>query len=231
MKIRLLWAVIAFAVSLCGCGPSAPPPAEPVKEPGPVPAKAAKPGAFSRAQLIEDTRQLADVLESSHPDPYINGGGRIAFHRRLHRVLNAIPEEGMTKDEYFRLVRPLVAGVGDAHTNFLGGYEVDRRRPGGVPLRFAVVENTLYVSGVPRTEQRDLLGSRLISVEGVPLAGLVERQKQLRGIDNAYHGLQTLADQSLRYREHMQDLLPEWQDTPGCEWSSGARTGTRRLWS
>jgi len=52
----------------------------------PATARAPKPGAFSREQLIADTRQLADILESSHPDPCINGEGRIAFHRRLHRV-------------------------------------------------------------------------------------------------------------------------------------------------
>lgn len=34
-----------------------------------------------------------------------------------HRVLNAIPDEGMTKDEFYRLVRPFVAAVGDAHTH------------------------------------------------------------------------------------------------------------------
>jgi hypothetical protein len=171
-----------------------------------------RPGCFSREHLIADARQLAEILESTHPDPYINGGGRIAFHRRLHQVLNAIPQEGMTKDEFYRLLRPFVAGVGDAHTNFLGGYDVDRRRPGGVPLRFRVVEAFLVVSGVADPGHRDLLGARLVSVEEVPLAELVERQKQLRGIDNQYHALQTLAEQSLRYKPYLQDLIPEWKD-------------------
>ena len=211
------WCAAGLTLLLCGCEPS--------PQPSTTPASSAqtdaqskaeqrppKPGAFSRAQLMEDTRQLAEILESAHPDPYSNGGGRISFHRRLHRILNAIPDEGMSRDEFYRLLRPFVAGVGDAHTNFLGGYEVDRRRPGGVPLRFAVVEESLVVSGVAQEAHRDLLGSRLISVEGVPLAELVGRQKQLRGIDNQYHGLQTLAEQSLRYRPYMQDLIPEWTD-------------------
>ena len=195
---------------LGGCGRPAPPGS--AEQPGAA-ATAARQGAFSREQLIEDARQLASILENSHPDPYINGGGRIAFHRRLHRVLNAIPDEGMTRDEFFRLLRPFVAGVGDAHTNFLSGYEVDRRRPGGLPLRFRVVEQSLVVAGVAREEHRGLLGSRLVSVEGVPLRELLDRQRQLRGIDNPYHGLQTLVEESLWYRQHMQDLIPEWKDT------------------
>lgn len=34
-------------------------------------------GMFSRDQLIEDTRQLADIIENVHPDPYINGGATL----------------------------------------------------------------------------------------------------------------------------------------------------------
>ena len=44
-------------------------------------------GLLNKELLIEDVRQLADILESTHPDPYRHGGGRIAFHRRLHVVL------------------------------------------------------------------------------------------------------------------------------------------------
>jgi hypothetical protein len=207
----------AALLLLCSCGPSpqsSAPPAASMQTGAQSQAAQLipKPGAFSRELLIADTRQLADILESAHPDPYINGGGRIAFHRRLHRVLNAIPEEGMTRDEFYRLLRPFVAGVGDMHTSLMGGYDVDRRHPDGVPLRFAVVEESLVVSGVAQEAHRDLLGSRLVSVAGLPLNELVDRQKQLRGIDNQYHGLQELAEQSLRYRPYMQDLIPEWKD-------------------
>jgi len=214
MDRKLPWVAAVLLVLVSGCGQSPAslkPPTQPTAQSNEQ--RLPKPGAFSREQLIADTRQLADILESAHPDPYINGGGRIAFHRRLQRVLNAIPEEGMTRDEFYRLLRPFVAGVGDMHTSLLGGYDVDRRRPGGVSLGFAVVEESLVVSGVAQEKHRDLLGSRLVSVAGVPLDELVERQKQLRGIDNQYHGLQTLARQSLRYRPYMQDLIPEWKDT------------------
>jgi len=81
--------------------------------PQPTVTPTTKPGYFSRDELIEDARQLADAIESAHPDPYTRGGGRIAFHRRLQRLLNAIPEEGMTQDEFIRLLRPFVAAVGD----------------------------------------------------------------------------------------------------------------------
>jgi len=67
---------------------------------------------LERELLIEDVRQLADILESTHPDPYRHGGGRIAFHRRLHELLHAIPGEGMTKDDFVKLLRPFLVTDG-----------------------------------------------------------------------------------------------------------------------
>jgi hypothetical protein len=96
----------------------------------------------------------------------------------------------------------------------MGGYPVEEEKPGGLPLRFAVVEESLVVVGVAGESNRSLLRSRLIAVEGVPLAGLLARQKRLRGIANSYHGLPVLVEQSLWYRPSMQDLIPEWT-TPG----------------
>lgn len=200
----------AMVLALAGCRPSPPP--SPTAAPAPTASAATRPGAFTRAQLLEDARELARTIEDTHPDPYLNGGGRLAFHRRLHRVLNAIPDEGMTRDEFYRLVRPFVAAVGDMHTGFLGGYTTDARRPGGVPLRLSVVEELLVVRGVER-EHEQYLGAKLLSVEGVPVAELAARQRQLQGVDNQYHALQLLAERSLAFRPYMLDLLPEWKDT------------------
>jgi hypothetical protein len=172
MTRRTLCVAVAVLVVALGCSPTAPPPGTPGAQARPSAAKA-KPGAFPRQQLLEDTRELARIIEETHPDPYSSGGGRIAFHRRLHQALNALPDEGMTKEEYQRLVRPFVAGVGDAHTNFTRGYSIDRARPGGVPLRLKVVEESLVVVGIERPNQA-LLGSRLVSVEGIALADLTE---------------------------------------------------------
>lgn len=181
--------------------------------PAPKAAPTARPGFFSREDLIEDARQLADILEDVHPDPYIRGGGKIAFHRRLHQLLEAIPEAGMTREGFVRLLRPFVAAIGDGHTDIWEDYRTNDYAPGGVPLRFKIVEQSLYVEGVPGEAYRDLIGALLVSVEGVPLDELCQRQEQLEGTENEYRVLQFLAAESLWYRAYMQDLLPEWSDT------------------
>ena len=171
-----------------------------------------RPAIFSQQQLVEDARQLAQIIEHTHPDPYQRGGGRIAFHRRLQQLLEAIPEGGMTRDEFIGLLRPFIGAVGDSHTDIWNDYEVSQTSPGGVPLLFEVVEQSLYVAGVPQGVDQELIGATLVSVEGVPLAELVERQERIRA-ENEYNALDILTFESLWYRPYMQDLIPEWQDT------------------
>ncbi len=166
---------------------------------------------LSRSALIEDIRQLAGILESSHPDPYTKGGGKIAFHRRLHELMLTIPEEGMTKEEFQRLLVPFVAAVGDGHTRIHIEYEINEKRPGGIPLLFSIIEKSLYVSGVVDADDKDLLGSTLLSVENVPFKGLCERVTKLRGTDNEYGALALLAGEKfLWHKSLLAELIPEW---------------------
>jgi hypothetical protein len=107
--------------------------------PLPSPTPTTRPGYFNWEQLIDDARELADAIESAHPDPYINGGSKIAFHRRLQRLLEAIPEDGIAREEFVRLLRPFVA-VGDAQTEPWTDYPLDGDAPGVVPLHFKAVD-------------------------------------------------------------------------------------------
>ena len=196
MKTRSLLVAVALAIGLAV---------------GPGPALAAQ--TYSQEKLIEDARQLAAIIEEAHPDPFVHCGGRIAFHRALQDVLEAIPEEGMSKDEFFRLIRPLVAIVGDSHTAIWDSYTVSRLRPGGIPLRFRIVEQSLCVAEVHDTADEELFGAVLLSVEGVSVVDLVERQRLLAACENVYDVLEELAANTLWYAPYLEDLLPEWTDT------------------
>ncbi len=165
---------------------------------------------ISREHLLEDVRQLAYYLESAHPDPYINGGGKIAFHRRMQNILRAIPDEGMVKTEFYRLVCPLVANIGDGHTSLNVPYRLSRFSPGGIPLGFRVVENFLYVKYISDEKYRKFVGSRLISVEEISTGELLRRFKNQRGCDSEYQALTQLPDY-LWHRDYLEQLLPEWK--------------------
>ncbi len=166
---------------------------------------------IGRGKLIEDARFIASVLEEVHPDPYLAGGGRIAFYRRLHEVIRGIPAEGMTKAEFYFHIRPLVTAVGDAHT-WLNSPEMTYwPMPGGVPLYFWVVERSLYVRGVFRDEDTGLIGCRLDAIEGVPYGEIVDRAARVISHDNEYQVLRNLAAYGQIFQGvFLKRLLPEW---------------------
>jgi hypothetical protein len=166
---------------------------------------------IEHGKLVEDVRHIASILEEVHPDPYIMGGGRIAFHRRLHEIIRGIPPEGMTKADFYFHIRPLVTAVGDAHT-WLNSPEMTYwSMPGGVPLFFWVVERALYVRGVFRDEDMALIGCRLAAIEGVPYGEIVKRAEDVISHDNYYQVLRNLAAYGQIFQGvFLKNLLPEW---------------------
>jgi hypothetical protein len=189
---------------------------------------------IERNLLFEDVRQLADILESTHPDPYSHGGGRIAFHRRLHEVLRSIPRDGMTRDEFVKLLRPFVAAIGDQHTSIYTEYETDNAAPGGLPFVFEPIERSLYVLVPFSPSDNEYIGSRLVSVEGVPLDSLVQRFSRVEGVENEYFTLREFGRGNLLFRPYLQELLPEWLDVTSITFELQRPSGeiekiTRRL--
>lgn len=167
---------------------------------------------FTQEELVADARQLAAIIEDTHPCPYQRIGGRIAFHRQFQNVLNSIPEGGMTANEFKALLLPFVAAIGDAHTEVFAYHNVDLTAPGGLPLKFNAVDQSLIVSGIPDKRYEYLLGAQLASVEGVNLDELGRRLSRIRPIDNQYYLLWLFTTTYLWYAPYLQELLPEWQN-------------------
>jgi len=168
---------------------------------------------MQREAVIADIRQLADIIENTHPDPYSGGGGRIAFHRRLHQTLNSVPDSGMSANDLIRLLRPFVAAVGDQHTEIYSDYPADPGGPGGIPFVFDVVEKDLYVIAAFQETDKEYAGAILVSIEGVTTDQLVRRLSRLEGVENQYYALRQLGRHNLLFRSYLKELVPEWKDT------------------
>jgi hypothetical protein len=167
---------------------------------------------ISRNFLVDDVRQMALILETTHPDPYFHGGGKIAFNRRMQNLIRTIPEDGLTQTEFYRHLCPFLASVGDGHTTLWPPFHLDNQSPGGIPLYFQAVEDYLYVAGVIDPEHQHLIGSKLLSVENVSIDDLLKRQARIKGHDNEYQLMRYLGyDGSLWYRKVLAHLIPEWK--------------------
>jgi hypothetical protein len=168
--------------------------------------------AVPRPDLMQDTRQLTDALQAAHPDPYTRGGGKVAFYRRLHELQAAIPSDGMTRRQFYRLLLPFVAAVGDSHTGLRleGGASPLAQSP-EMPAVFRLVERALCIYGIRDSQHKELIGARLRSVEKVPVGELLRRQRGLRGIENEVLDL-ALLGLGLSSRSWLAELVPEWVD-------------------
>lgn len=168
---------------------------------------------ISRQALQEDIQQLAQLLIETHPDPYTAGGGALAFHRRVHMLLTELPEDGLTREQFLRYARPLVASVRDGHTRLLDPEDVDsgNRRPW---LQWRIIEEDLYLARTYHTEQEGLIGARLLALNGMDKETLLQRMGEIQGYDNVYQNLHNLA-QSLECPAALAALLK--QEEPPTE--------------
>jgi len=166
---------------------------------------------IGHAELLEDTRQFASLLEKVHPQPYLHGGGKIAFHRLFQNILLSIPDNGMTREDFRGLLSPLAASIGDGHTYIYPDSPFDMS---GIPLIFYVVEKDLYVSAVIEEKHKNLFGARILSIEGVEFSKIINRTKQYYGADNIYGTLAQLGnfENFLSKKSVLEDLVPEWID-------------------
>lgn len=169
---------------------------------------------LSRENLVRDIRQLNDILEDAHPDPYINGGGKIVYHRRLQELIQQLPVEGLTREELFFHINPFIAKLEDAHTRLMVDKELqDKENPGGIPLYFIPIEEILVVSAVVQKEDLQLIGAKLVAVEGISFTALIDRMKNLRGFDNLSNLLGNLGRFGmLYYQNSLRKLIPEWSN-------------------
>ncbi|MCY3414608.1 MAG: hypothetical protein INQ03_23365 [Candidatus Heimdallarchaeota archaeon] len=168
---------------------------------------------LSRNDIIEDMRKALKLIDDIHPDPYRNLGGRMAFHRYAQSIMRSIPDSGLTLVEFGRLLSKLFLKVGDAHTQVFNPKDLDIMNPGGLPFYFDIVEEKLMILATFSKEHTHLIGSNLISVEGVPFEELVIRMKEYVMAENYYSLLSSLGKSGyLFFGKLLKIILPEWQD-------------------
>lgn len=170
---------------------------------------------LTRQQALEDIRSLSEVLESAHPDPYLAGGGKVAYHRRLQLLMRDIPDSGLSTMELHARLQLFIASLGDGHTSLpFDSSTRNKADPGGIPLYFEVIDQRLWVAAVTSGDQLDLIGTTLEAVEAVPFGELVQRESLQRGHDNVHHALSSLTGFGALYSaESLRRLVPEWEDS------------------
>lgn len=163
--------------------------------------------------LHADFRTLVRHLEQTHPDPYSAFGGKVSFHRKAHEIGQEL-KKGATRDEFAAAASAFLSTLGDGHTRISGG-----SRGSNSVLRLPLVARPapdgMRVAELPE-RHRELLGSRVVSVDGVTIEELAERLGRQTTVENIFGAYNALSSGILMHRL-ITMLIPEVGDSVAVE--------------
>jgi hypothetical protein len=172
-----------------------------------------------------DARQLVQLLELSHPDPYGPLGGKVAFKRRANALLASLPRKGVTAAELGELLQSFLAGLKDGHTR-LQTQSWSWQANDALPVLFDVSDRGLHVAGSDLEALESTRGLRLERVNGVAVTELESRLARRVAFENAYHARAMLRRAVVSPRLLAQ-LLPKLGPRQGISYDLISSAGVR----
>ncbi len=160
---------------------------------------------LEKSDLLNDLGVLIRALTTVHPDPYSPSGGPLEFHRQVAAAIDCIPRVGMSAWQFLRLIRPIVASIGDSHT-MITVPKSGREKVPRLWLQWETMDRRLFVSGVYRAKDRWLIGHRLEAVDDVPWRRLLEVMASIWGCESVYANIDHLS-RSMVDGTVLQDLI------------------------
>lgn len=136
---------------------------------------------YLKDSLIADFREYVSFLEETHTDPYSAFGGKMRMHREVQRVLSGIPEEGLSSAEFSSLLSAFCASLHDGHTFVIDAQNLDLAADKIVNLKFKILSDALAIVQSP---QGKLNGSKIISINDVPVDTLLVRVQSVKPCEN-----------------------------------------------
>ena len=121
--------------------------------------------------IVADFNEFVRLLEETHPDPYTNYGGKPFFRLEAMDTRFGLIEDSVTStDELARRITKFLVPLEDGHTNIDMGsssFFEEREPEMGAPIGFCSISDGVIINTIT-TEYKDLIGSRLIAIEGIP---------------------------------------------------------------
>lgn len=137
--------------------------------------------------IVADFNEFIRLLEETHPDPYTNYGGKPFFRLEAMDTRFGLIEDSVTSsDELARRITKFLAPLEDGHTNIDMGFSsfFEEREPEmGAPISFWPISDGVVINSIT-TEYKDLIGSRLIAIEGIPFKEICTNLAQYHTAEN-----------------------------------------------
>lgn len=137
--------------------------------------------------IVADFNEFIRLLEETHPDPYTNYGGKPFFRLDAMDTRLGLIEDSVTSTiELADRISKFLAPLEDGHTSINAGFSSfgkEKEPQMGAPISFWVISDGVIVSSIT-SEYKDLLGSRLIEIEGVPFKEICDNLAQYHTAEN-----------------------------------------------
>ena len=137
--------------------------------------------------IVADFNEFIRLLEETHPDPYTNYGGKPFFRLEAMDTRLGLIEDSVTStDELASRIRKFLIPLEDGHTNIDMGFSsfFEEREPEmGAPIDFQPIGDGVVIRSIT-TEYKDLIGSRLIAIEGIPLKEICASLAEFHNAEN-----------------------------------------------
>jgi hypothetical protein len=184
------------------------------------------PARLTHDQAVKDARTFVRLLEESHPDPYTNLGGKVAFERKAQQLIRDIPAEGLSVPELRDRLAAFTAPLKDGHTRVSGRSEGWADDSPKLAVKFQIAADGLLISGSDLPQLKGLRGARLVAVNGVTVDQLLDRLAAKLAVENqygAYSGLSAV----LRSSKLLKNLLPDLDGAAGVTYSLETPAGKK----
>ena len=137
--------------------------------------------------IVADFNEFIRLLEETHPDPYTNYGGKPFFRLEAMDTRFGLIEDSVTSsDELARRITKFLAPLEDGHTNIdmgLSSFFEEREPEMGAPISFWPISDGVVINSIT-TEHKDLIGSRLIAIEGIPFKEICTNLAEFHSAEN-----------------------------------------------
>lgn len=156
--------------------------------------EASNPNFLPKDSLIADFKFFCKVLEENHPDPYTRYGGRPYFHLQRDEFIDRITDDSLLDMTGFsEILNEFIIPLKDMHTWVEYPYSIDESKVKYAQrISFSPFSEGLMVTGIVES-QGNFLGSKLLSIGGVPADTLAKRMLKISPSENYIGNLKNLA--------------------------------------
>ena len=159
---------------------------------------------FPTDSIVADFRDFVKLLEEIHPDPYSGYGGKPYFRMAAADTRNQLLKDKVTDvREFGYRINEFLAPLKDGHTvampdgHFVPGHFPINYTDPATLITFEAINDGIIVKALP-DEYKDLVGSRLVSIEGMAVKDLASEMAKYFISENNIGSMMNLAHYAMQ---------------------------------